>query len=239
MKAECAINELEALKAEAAAPGFADSGDVVDAWRGKVRAVLTAVVGEQDHLVAEHDAIEYTPKWSVAGDRTAFLQAKKRGVDRCCSNIDAAIYQFSLIYKNETQLPAAADYDPDLWVRVSSLVEREEWDKVPAEVAIFFEDLIRKWAGNPTEKNGSTMVGQSLMGQAFGNDGRLRLGGQSNETQGWRNLAVGFTQAVSNVVRHNTVERHDARQYAIGVLGLASLILTQVRYEHNDLLSGV
>jgi hypothetical protein len=34
--------------------------------------------------------------------------------------------------------------------------------------------------------------------------------------------------------RHHIQERDDARRYEIGVLGLASLILTQLRREHAD-----
>lgn len=239
MKVECAIKELESLKDEAAAPGFADNDAVIDAWDGKVRVVLVAVFGEQDHIVSVHDAIKYKPGCFMVGDHEAFRRARKGGVDKCCSNIEASLYRLRLKGDSETRVPAATDYDPDLWADVSALVEREEWDKVPAQVAISFEDRIRTMAGNPTEKSGSALVGLSLMGYAFGDDGPLRLGAQSNETQGWRNLAIGFTQAVSNVARHNKVERDDVRQYAIGVLGLASLILTQVRYEHHDLLADV
>ena len=123
MKVKRAIKELEALKNEAVAPGFADSDAAVDTWDGKVRAVLTAVFDEQNHFVTEHDAIKYVPNWTVAGDRAAFHKAKKRGVDECCSNIEAAIYQLSFRCDSETQVPVAADYDPDLWADVSALAE--------------------------------------------------------------------------------------------------------------------
>ncbi|MGP6175356.1 TIGR02391 family protein [Corynebacterium sp. A21] len=54
--------------------------------------------------------------------------------------------------------------------------------------------------------------------------------------EGWRSLAMGFTQALSNVDRHRLQRRDDARRYAIGVLGLGSLLLTQLRYEHSELI---
>ena len=47
-------------------------------------------------------------------------------------------------------------------------------------------------------------------------------------------LGMGFAQALSNVDRHHIQDRDDARRYAIGVLGLGSLLLTQLRHEHAD-----
>jgi hypothetical protein len=51
---------------------------------------------------------------------------------------------------------------------------------------------------------------------------------------GWRFLAVGFASALGNVDRHNIQDRADLKQYAFGVLGLASLLLVQVRFTHPD-----
>lgn len=236
MKTERAIKELESLKNEVAAPGFIGNDTVIDDWDRRVRVALVAAFGEQDHILSAHDAINYNPGLLVADDLDAFPNARIQGVKSCCSNIEAALYKLRLEGDSETQVPTATDYDPDLWAHVSALVERGEWDKVPAEACIFLEHRIRTWAGNPVGKDGSSLYGQPLMALAFGGDGPLRLGAQSNESQGWRNLAIGFTQAVSNVARHRTSKRDDARQYAIGVLGLASLLLTQTRHEHSDLL---
>ena len=47
---------------------------------------------------------------------------------------------------------------------------------------------------------------------------------------------MGFAQALGNVDRHRIQSREDAQRYAIGVLGLGSLLLTQLRHEHGDLL---
>lgn len=66
----------------------------------------------------------------------------------------------------------------------------------------------------------------------FGTGGPPALGDQTNETDGWRNLGQGLVAALGNVDRHGIQERSDAKQYAIGVLGLASPLLTQIRYEH-------
>lgn len=45
---------------------------------------------------------------------------------------------------------------------------------------------------------------------------------------------MGFTQALGNVDRHNIQKRADAKRYAFGVLGVGSLILTQLRHQHGE-----
>jgi hypothetical protein len=50
---------------------------------------------------------------------------------------------------------------------------------------------------------------------------------------------MGFAQAMGNVDRHRIQQRQDARRYAIGVFGLGSLLLTQLRYEHSDLIEDI
>lgn len=47
---------------------------------------------------------------------------------------------------------------------------------------------------------------------------------------------MGFAQALGNVDRHRIQKRDDARRYAIGVLGVGSLLLTQLRYEHSEVI---
>ena len=237
VEAARAIKELESLIKDAAALRISREDDSIDLWNRKVRVVLIAAFGEKDSLVAQHDAITYCPSWvSSAADYTADFNAKISGIKDCCNNMESAIYRLNLEIEEADQLPSATHYDPELWTHVESLVRQEKWDMLPAQVSIFLEDRIRKWAKEPTAKNGGRMVGKTLMATAFGENGLLRLGSQNNESEGWRNLATGFTQAVSNVARHRLSDRDDARQYAIGVLGLASLILTQVRYELEDTL---
>ena len=68
----------------------------------------------------------------------------------------------------------------------------------------------------------------------FANDGQYRLGKEPGEWEGWRMLGMGFAQALSNVDRHNIQRRTDAKRYAFGVLGVGSLILTQLRHQHGD-----
>ena len=50
----------------------------------------------------------------------------------------------------------------------------------------------------------------------------------------WLALGIGFTAALGNADRHRIQQRDDARRYAVGVLGVGSLLLTQLRYEHGN-----
>ncbi|TXK19323.1 TIGR02391 family protein [Homoserinibacter sp. GY 40078] len=125
-----------------------------------------------------------------------------------------------------------ADHDAALWEYVRRSIESEDWDKVAAQVAIFVEDKVRRWSGVDRK-----IVGHGLYAKALNEGGPLALGAQPSETQGWLHLGMGLAQAVGNVDRHHVNDRDDARQYALGVLGLGSLLLTQIRYEHPDRVS--
>jgi hypothetical protein len=50
-------------------------------------------------------------------------------------------------------------------------------------------------------------------------------------TEAWVGLASRCTR-VGQCDRHNIRDRADIKKYALGVLGLASLLLTQTRYAH-------
>ncbi|SCL56492.1 Protein of unknown function (Hypoth_ymh) [Micromonospora chersina] len=127
-------------------------------------------------------------------------------------------------------------YDPELWAHVKTEVEDGEWGKVASQTAIFVENHVRTWAGNPQDRNGNNLVGKNLYLEVFGETSDYRLGRQASEREGWRYLGMGFAQALSNVDRHRIQTRDDAKRYALGVLGLGSLLLTQLRYEHGDIL---
>jgi Protein of unknown function (Hypoth_ymh) len=151
--------------------------------------------------------------------------------------IDAAIYDLSLSVSSATEPVDEHAFDPELWARVKREVEEEEWDKIPALVEVFVEDHIRAWAGDPRGRDGQTLFGKGLFGTVLADDSEYRLGDEKGEWEGWRALGVvGFTQAISNVDRHNVRDRAYARRYAIGVLGLGSLLLSQMRHQHAERL---
>jgi len=172
-----------------------------------------------------------------ATPKSAWDSARRAGIRKACGLIDAAIYDLELIQGSDEPVDQRA-FDPDLWEYVKGIVEDEDWGKVASQVAIFVEDRVRVWAGQPKDRNGNDLVGKGLYGAAFANDSEFRLGQRQGEWEGWRMLGMGFAQAISNVDRHRIQERDDARRYALGVLGLGSLLLTQLRHEHSGHLYG-
>jgi len=236
MRAERAIDALEGLKKEATTPAVMSGGEHLTAWKGKVRGVLVAALGGDDHLVQRLDDVRYTlGAWSTSTPNYRFEQARHGGIRNACGVIDAAIYQLRLRVDDEEPVDLRS-FDPELWEHVKRLVEDQDWGKVASQAAIFVEDRVRTWAGDPKTGKGDSLVGKDLMGRVFSDESDWRLGSRAAEREGWRALATGFAQALSNVDRHKIQRREDAQRYAIGVLGLGSLLLTQLRHEHSELI---
>ncbi|KWV29764.1 hypothetical protein AWV63_26740 [Micromonospora rifamycinica] len=186
-------------------------------------------------MVDRFDKVRYS--LGVFTDLTpdaAFQEATRRGVRKACELIDAAIWELGLTGGDEPVDEHA--YDPELWAYIKTEVEDGEWGKVASQTAIFVENHVRTWAGNPQDRNDNNLVGKALYLKVFDDASDYRLGRQASEREGWRYLGMGFAQALSNVDRHRIQTRDDAKRYALGVLGLGSLLLTQLRYEHGDIL---
>jgi hypothetical protein len=239
MRAEKAIEALEGLKEEGRTPAVMNGGEHLTAWKGKVRGVLVAALGGDDHLVARLDGVSYSlGVWSTSTPDHYFDQARHGGIRNACGVIDAGIYQLRLRVDDEEPVDLRS-FDPELWEHVKRLVEDKDWGKVASQTAIFVEDRVRTWAGDPKTGKGESLVGKDLMGRVFADDSDWRLGARAAEREGWRALATGFAQALSNVDRHKIQRREDAQRYAIGVLGLGSLLLTQLRHEHGELVEDI
>lgn len=236
MKPERAITALTAL-ADQATSWRVEGGDDLTPWKDKVRGVLVAALGDGDHLVHRLDQIGFSPMvfWEGMSD-SVFTKAQAGGVREVCGVIDAALYQLQLRTEDNDEPTDARAFDPELWQHIRGLVEAEDWGKVASQTAIFVEDRLRSWAGDPKNGRGDSLVGKDLMGRVFSDDSDWRLGSRAAEREGWRALGTGFAAALSNVDRHRIQQRDDARRYAIGVLGLGSLLLTQMRHEHGDLI---
>jgi hypothetical protein len=236
MRPATAITELERLKSEADNPRALRSAQVIGSWKARVRAVLARSLGEDSDVVKRFSAVRYRPlMWSEASPDSYFEEAFVRGVHAAVGLIEGAIYELGLMGGDEPIDEHA--YDPDLWAHVKTQVEDEEWGKVAALTAIFVENQVRTWAGHPKDRASNELIGKALYLQVFGDASDYRLGKQAGEREGWRFLGMGFAQALSNVDRHRIQQRGDAKRYALGTLGLGSLILTQMRYEHNDILN--
>lgn len=231
MRSEIAIQKLEDLKEEAADPiRLYHEKDEGESWKSRVRGMIARSLGNGHHLVKQLDDNRYGLSIVFSGTTDQeWAQAFAGGVMRAVGYIDAAIYELELPTADAPVDERA--FDPELWDHVKGLVESEDWTKIPSQVSIFVESHVRTWAalGNDT-------YGKGLYAKALADDGELRLGDSKPEWEGWRSLAVGFASAIGNVDRHRLQSRGDARRYAIGVLGLGSLLLTQLRHQHAGLI---
>lgn len=231
MKPEDAVSRLKGLLAERDQAG--DSLYNKDtSWKARVRGVLAQALGADHHLVTEFDGVQYgLTIFSFNTPASAWQSAWRGGMAEATGLIDAAIYEL------EAMTPPsdvdAGSYHPGLWAEVAALVEAEDWPKVASQTAIYVEGKLRDWAGHPKDGRGGELVGQALFAHALAEDGPLALGRQANETTGWRSLGIGFVSAISNVVRHRTPRRNDWKTYAVGVLGLGSLLLTEIEHTYD------
>lgn len=123
---------------------------------------------------------------------------------------------------------SAATIDPELWDHVRGLIEADDWEKVARESAVFVESKLRDWASLPAVPGSIEVFKQALA------SGNFPLGGSASETQGWQQLAGGFSMALRNRAGHRVETRGDAKRYALGVLGTASLLLTEIRHDYGD-----
>jgi hypothetical protein len=237
MRSSVAIAELEKLAAEAADPLTIRPTQRFASWKSRVESVLSRSLGSGHHITA-FKKVRYSLLVASANTPdSTWERAFVGGVKDALGHIEAAVFELGLLQAGDEPVDEHV-YDPDLWKHVKVHVEDEDWGKVASQAAIFVEDRVRAWAGSPKDKGGNELVGKALYLAVFDDSSDYRLGRQAGEREGWRFLGMGFAQALSNVDRHRIQDRDDARRYAIGVLGLGSLLLTQIRYEHGDILQG-
>lgn len=236
MNPKRAVLELRALRVEADVLALKGPGPDHERWKASVSAVMQLALGRTADVLFKFQSVAYRPRFAFTGsdarERTArfFYQS----VHEAAAFVDAAIFELGLMSEEEID---SSNYDEELWEHVKHSIDEERWEQVASAAATFVEDKVRRWAGNPLNENDGVLVGQALFAKVLGESGALALGGQSAETVGWRNLGIGFASALSNVDRHRIQKRPDLRRYAFGVLGLASLLLTQIRYAHPETVS--
>ncbi|GAA4684707.1 hypothetical protein GCM10023347_44830 [Streptomyces chumphonensis] len=185
-------------------------------------------------MLTDFENIKYSlMAFSTGTSDSSFERAFLGGLRKAGGVIEAAIFELREAGTSDDAADETA-FDPDLWSHVQAHVHNEDWQTVASQTAIFVEDCVRKWCGNPRGNNGQTLVGKGLFAAVFATDAQFRLGKEPGEWEGWRGLGMGFAQALSNVDRHNIQKRDDAKRYAFGVLGVGSLILTQLRYQYSD-----
>jgi hypothetical protein len=229
---EQAADLLRRLKSEAPPTSptwLTATSEYFTSWKHRVRSVLANSLGETHRVTHAFDQVPWTPSVTRPGSvdsayRTAFAGAlnQARGL------IDAAIFELEQLPQSATPIPHAG-YDPELWEHVSAHIAAKEWAKVASQASIFTEHRIRTWTGHPDAE-----VGRDLMVRVFGPNGDFRLGHTDPEKEGWQLFAMGIFMACRNVDVHRPQKRPDLEQYAMGVLGANSLLLTQLRHEHGN-----
>lgn len=236
MRPEAAIRALEELKAEAEDWLSLYPTGAQTAWRSKVKSVLERSLGKDSHILSAFSVVRYGLMVMWGSETTQDWHAAFRGgLNEAVGYIDAALYELRLVTGQDDIVDEQA-FDRDLWEHVKGLVADEDWGKVASQVAIFVESHVRTWTGSPKNGKGEDLVGKSLWLEVLADESDYRLGARAGEREGWRFLGMGFAQALSNVDRHHVKDREDVKRYAVGVLGLGSLLLTQLRHEHDGLL---
>lgn len=198
MRPARAIEELELLMAEAEHVEVVCGGEHFTSWKAKVRGLLSASLGADDHLLERFDEVRYSLSfWTDSTSDSAFQAAHERGIRDVCGIIEAAIEQLKLKTKDGDEPVDHRSYDPELWEHVKNLVSDQDWGKVASQTAIFVEDRVREWAGDPKSGKGESLVGRELMGRVFSDDSDWRVGSRAAEREAWRALATGFAGALS------------------------------------------
>lgn len=124
----------------------------------------------------------------------------------------------------------AATIDPDLWEHVGDFIRLQKWTQLASQCAIFLESTLRAWLA-PTSEPYPALAAKAFLPKT----GRFVLGTSANEQDGWFRIAHGVGAALRNVDAHRVQRRDDAAQYAIGVLGVVSLLLTQTKHRYPEL----
>lgn len=236
-----ALRALRALFAEARDRAFGMGRPARETWIAKAEAVLDGAFGVPNSYTERLRKVRYMPamvtEWTTEENYRA---SARSGVQRAAGILDAAIHYLELITapddREGSESPSSDEpsYDQGLWRHVRTAFQNGEWSTVAMLVAQYVEHHIRELSELKEDEAGKPLVGKNLTVKAFAADGPLRLGSSGGEYEGWRNLATGFVQALSNVDRHRIQDRPDIEAYALGVLGAGSLIMVQLRYQHPD-----
>jgi hypothetical protein len=230
MNTDDAIKQLELRRAEALAIAEGRAGaPSFDTWRPLSWLTLERIYGANHSILEDWDKIRFSLSvWTDRTTREDALRAQRAGVQRAAALLEAAIQERQHLSAVIEQDDGHA-IDAELWEHVGDDVTAERWAQAAANAAVFLESKVREWAGLSANDHG-----KDLMIKVFkGDGGKFPCGSTAGEEQGWQQLATGFVQALSNVDRHRIQNRPDAAAYAMGVIGTASLLLTQLRYQHE------
>lgn len=205
-------------------------------WRRETRRRVEEVT--TDDSPARHKFEELLRSISI-GDKSNLkhdLISATDVLEELIENLHALSQRHYLVTdRYKPSVPSINDnmVEPELWLETYKLVASEDWGKLISSVGVLFEDRLRKWTVDPEDHVCQSLHSTKLIKAIFGGDGWYRLGSTEQERQGWLELALGLYTAIRNVGNHRIQDRSDARLHASGVLGTASLILNELRYQYG------
>jgi hypothetical protein len=228
VKSDDAVQQFEALVAELKGlPPHRHSAKFVS-WELRTRSALTHALGAQHHITDQFNHNRWTSvSW---GDEEMEAGSFGQGAARAQGMLDAAIAEVKML-GDDVPVADEEGIDAELWEHVAPEIRSEAWVKAARGALIFTEDRIRRWAGRPDAE-----AAKELAVAIFGDKGNYRMGRTDGEMQGWQLFAQGIAQALRNADTHRIQERPDLKRYALGVVGACSLLLTQMRFEHENRL---
>lgn len=230
MDTKDAVEQLDLRKGEALAimDGHKDAASF-DTWKPLARMTLERIYGPEHSIIDDWDKIKFSlSMWTDRTTNEDVRRAQRAGVRRAADLLEAAIQERQHLGEAVDRADSNA-IDPELWAHVGGDVAAQRWAQAATNAAVFLESKVREWSGLAAEDHG-----KALMIKVFkGDGGQFPCGATAGEEQGWQQLATGFVQALSNVDRHRIQDRSDAKAYAMGVVGTASLIVTQLRHQHG------
>lgn len=202
---------------------FSASDGTLTELKFEAAGIVASSLGTKNHLFIALKEVETARMMSVTAWREESPGQELLGFVRAAIGAVAAA-------TGEAQPPPAPDVcDPDLWDHVQDLVHVEAWSKIPSAVVTFTEDWFRRRGGDPRHSGGGKLNGKDLFSTVLD---KQPLGGESGEHAGWKLLGIGLVQAIGNLHRHNIEQRDDAEQLAWRVIGLASLLLGEMKRTH-------
>jgi hypothetical protein len=206
-------------------PGEPLPGDR-EAWEVQAVTVFTDAFGQRHFLNEDLDDLinSKTPDGQNSLYYRGKYWRKARGI------IDSAIASYNFMHTPFRDSGVANVLDSELMARVDHVFQMNDWTAVASLAATFVEDRFRTWAGLDNTSFGVNLMTKVLHPET----GILPLGISPGESEGWHQLGRGFMSSCSNVDRHRIQSRDDLQRYAVGVLGTASLLLTQMHNQHAE-----
>jgi hypothetical protein len=196
-------------------------------WKLRAITVTSEILGQIHPLVSEVRELwvsEEPDDWEELKEWEKDYWWRAEGI------LKATIISYTFMNIKVQDSTVANALDRDLLARVEHVFRLEDWTAVASLAATFVEDRFRNWAGLDESSFGVNLMTKVLHPE----NGIFPLGTSAAEREGWHQLGRGFMSACSNVDRHRIQNRTDLRHYAVGVLGAASLLLTQMRYQHGN-----